>query len=126
MSRASFEEILERARGWPKDWQDAAAFMLFTIEKDYPNLYVPTDEERADIEAGLAECERAEFATDEEVAAVFRRNRRPHSGLARWQRGKSTRFSTTSPATIPPLPRRSWQVSIKWPVTPPVFQRQDA
>jgi predicted transcriptional regulator len=75
MSRDRIEEILARVRTWPKDWQDAAAFMLLSIEEDYPNLYVPTDEERADIEAGLAECERGEFATDEEVAAVFRRNR---------------------------------------------------
>jgi predicted transcriptional regulator len=35
-----------------------------------------SDEERADIEQGLAEADRGEFAAEAEVAAVFNRFRR--------------------------------------------------
>jgi predicted transcriptional regulator len=36
--------------------------------------YKLTEEERADIEDALAEAERGEFATDAEVAAMYKRH----------------------------------------------------
>lgn len=39
--------------------------------------YVLTPEERADIDASLAEAERGEFATDEEVRAVWAKHGLP-------------------------------------------------
>ena len=39
------------------------------------NVYQLSDEEESDINDALAEASRDEFATDEEVAAVFLRHR---------------------------------------------------
>ncbi len=36
--------------------------------------YELTEDERADVEEALAEAERGEFATDAEVAAMYRRH----------------------------------------------------
>jgi len=36
--------------------------------------YELTEDERADIEEALAEAERGEFATDDEVAAMYKRH----------------------------------------------------
>jgi predicted transcriptional regulator len=45
------------------------------LETTFPGLtqtpYVLTPEEEADLDASLAEAERGEFATDEEVRAVW-------------------------------------------------------
>jgi hypothetical protein len=75
MTKEQIEAVFERVRTWPEDWQADAISMLLALEKDYEDPYVPTDEERAGIEAGLAQAERGEFASDEEIAAVFRRGR---------------------------------------------------
>jgi predicted transcriptional regulator len=46
-----------------------------TLETTFPGLtqapYVLTLEEEADLDASLAEADRGEFATDEEVCAVW-------------------------------------------------------
>lgn len=38
-------------------------------------IYILTDEERTEIKKGLAEAGRGEYATDEEVEAVFKKFR---------------------------------------------------
>lgn len=66
------EQALEAVRRMPPDTQDAIAkFMLDLADEDEPEL-IPA-EHRAAVLEGLAEVERGEFATDEEVAAAFRR-----------------------------------------------------
>jgi predicted transcriptional regulator len=50
--------------------------MLLEMEKQDPYAAELTEEERADLREALAEAERGEFATDEEVEAVFARYRR--------------------------------------------------
>jgi predicted transcriptional regulator len=50
--------------------------VLLAIEQQDEEPYVLSDEERADAEAGLAEMDAGQFASDEEVAAVFNRFRR--------------------------------------------------
>jgi hypothetical protein len=77
MPREQIEAIFERVRTWPENWQENVAATLLAMERDYrnPRPYVPSVEDRVEIEAALAEMERGEFATDEEVAAAFRRNR---------------------------------------------------
>jgi len=45
------------------------------MEGQDTGVYRLSDEERAEIRAALAEIERGEVASDEEVAAVFNRNR---------------------------------------------------
>ena len=40
---------------------------------DPDDVYILTDEERKAVQEGLAEVERGEIATDEEVAAVYKK-----------------------------------------------------
>jgi len=75
MTKEQIEAVFERVRAWPVDWQEDAVSMLLALEKDYGDPYVLTDEEREGVEAGLAQAERGEFASDEEMAAIFRRGR---------------------------------------------------
>jgi predicted transcriptional regulator len=50
--------------------------MLLEMEAEATGVYHLTEEERREVELGMEEARRGEFATDEEVAAVFDRYRR--------------------------------------------------
>lgn len=79
MTKEQIEAVLERVKTWPKERQEKAAEILLVIESMGKSLgdgvYKLSEEERADLEQGLAEAERGEFATDEEVAALFNKYR---------------------------------------------------
>ena len=77
MTKEQIEQIFERVRTWPLEQQERAAAMLLLLEEQGTGVYELTDEELADIEEAEAEAERGEFATDEEVKALFDRYRRP-------------------------------------------------
>ena len=72
MTKEQIDEILNRVRTWPTDLQEDAARMLLAMEASDEPLEL-TPEEIADLEEALAEADRGEFATEEEVQAVFRR-----------------------------------------------------
>jgi predicted transcriptional regulator len=76
MTKEQINAVFERAREWPFERQEDAARMLLMMEEQDQQLYELSDEGRADLRQGLAEAERGEFATDEEVKAVFARYRR--------------------------------------------------
>ena len=71
MTKAQIEAVLERVRTWPPERQEDAARVLMAMEAEAASLYRLSAEERADIEAALAEIARGEVASDAEVAAVF-------------------------------------------------------
>jgi predicted transcriptional regulator len=73
MKNDDLEEILARVRTWAPDLQAEAIDLLLELEQDASDIYELTDEELADIREGLAEADRGEFATEEEIARVFRR-----------------------------------------------------
>lgn len=75
MTKEQLESIFDRVRGWPTEKQAEAVEVLQWLERKR-EAYVLSDEEMADIERGLAEFERGEVATDEEVAATFARFRK--------------------------------------------------
>jgi hypothetical protein len=72
----TIEEVLERVRHWPPQRQEDAVRILLAMEEQDAGVYRFSDAERAEVRAALAEIERDEVATDEEVAAVFDRYRR--------------------------------------------------
>lgn len=76
MTRDQIDAILERVRSWPPERQEDAANVLLAMEAEGTAPYELSEEERADLEEGLAEADRGEFATEEEVAAVFARFRK--------------------------------------------------
>lgn len=75
MTRSEIDAVLERVKTWPLERQEDAAAVLLRMEEVGTELYELSDEERADIVEGLAEAERGEFASQEEVDALLARYR---------------------------------------------------
>jgi hypothetical protein len=75
MTREEIRAVFERAQAWPDDRLEEAAHCLLSLERLGTGVYVLSDEEEADIAKAMAEIERGEVASDEEVAAVFNRYR---------------------------------------------------
>lgn len=75
MTKSQIEAVLERVRSWPPERQQDAARVLLAMEAEDAGTYRLSPEERADLQAALEEVARGEFASDEEVAAVFGRSR---------------------------------------------------
>jgi hypothetical protein len=73
------EGLIERAAALPEDAQaefvDAVADAMERIEAKHGRVYRLSDEERKGIERGLREMRDRRFASDDTVAAVFRRAR---------------------------------------------------
>ena len=66
-----FEQAVAAVSVLPDDVQDDLARMLLQLAGVEQPPYELTPEEAADIHASLAEAERGEFATDDEVRAVW-------------------------------------------------------
>ena len=75
MTKTEIDAVLERVRTWPPERQEDAVRVLLEIEAEQTGVYKLSEEERADIEEGMAEIRRGEFASDEEVAELFNRYR---------------------------------------------------
>jgi predicted transcriptional regulator len=69
------ETLLERITDWPKEAQAEVVKAIVDIETKYFGVYKLSAEERAAVLAAKAQAERGEFASDEEVAALFNRYR---------------------------------------------------
>ena len=65
------ERAIEAVSVLPEDVQDDLARMLLQLAGVDQPPYELTPEEAADIDASLVEAERGEFATDEEVRAMW-------------------------------------------------------
>lgn len=75
MTRDQIESVLERVRQWPRDRQEEAVDLLLALEAQGGDVYRPTPEQEAELEESLREIARGEVASEEEVAAAFRRKR---------------------------------------------------
>lgn len=65
---------IEAVRSLPKNRQDIAGEMLLTIAKqEAAPRYQPTPEQVEGIKEGLAQAERGELATDEEMDALYKK-----------------------------------------------------
>jgi len=71
----SMTEILERAveilRGLPPETQDAVARILLKLAGNEPSIIWLTPGEEESLRASLLEAERGEFATDDEMRAIW-------------------------------------------------------
>jgi predicted transcriptional regulator len=72
MTKHEIRAVLDRVLTWPADKQEAAADLLLMLEAQ-EEFYEPTEEERIAIREGLAQAKRGEFASDEEMAALWRK-----------------------------------------------------
>jgi len=71
MTKHEIKAVLDRVLTWPADQQENAAELLLALEARAGELYHPTEEEWAAVQAGLAEANRGEFATDEEMRELW-------------------------------------------------------
>jgi predicted transcriptional regulator len=76
LTKEQIEAVFGRVRTWPERRQEDAAKLLLAMEAHGTVVYQLSEEEQADIEESLAEIDRGEVASDEEVAEVFNRFRR--------------------------------------------------
>ncbi len=65
------KQAVETVSALPAERQDELARVLLQLAGVEQPPYALTPEEAADIDASLAEAERGEFATDEEVRAMW-------------------------------------------------------
>ena len=75
MTKPEIEAVLDRVQTWPPERQEDAVRVLLEMEAETTGVYHLTEDDRREIELSMAEARRGEFATDEEVAAVFDRYR---------------------------------------------------
>jgi predicted transcriptional regulator len=66
-------EAMEKLSRLPEGRQDELARMLIDVAANDLSPYELTEEELAAVEEGLAQAERGEFATDEDVAAMWKK-----------------------------------------------------
>ena len=66
------KEAIEVLRELPEERQETVARAILQYASS-DDVYHLSDEERAEVRAGLAEIERGDIASDEEVAAVMKR-----------------------------------------------------
>lgn len=72
----TLERLMERAASWPEEAQaELVRFMIDTEAKHF-GVYRLDDEDRTRIERSMAAARRGEFASDDEVAALFARYRK--------------------------------------------------
>lgn len=67
------EDVIEKVRKLPEDRQAYVAEVLEQIVADDGDLFVVPDEHRAAVLEGLAQAERGEFATDQDMAALWKK-----------------------------------------------------
>lgn len=65
------EQAVATVSALPDDVQDEAARMLLQFAGNEQVVHQLTPEEEADLDASIAEAERGEFVTDEDVRAMW-------------------------------------------------------
>ncbi|KAB0681280.1 hypothetical protein [Aureimonas leprariae] len=73
---ALLEIAIEQVRALPPERQEEIAQVLLEMAATDEDVYVLTPAEKASLAASIAQAERGEFASDEEVEAIWAK----HSG----------------------------------------------
>jgi predicted transcriptional regulator len=76
MFSKELQEILKRVETWPKAAQEQAVASLQALEHELLAPYELTEDDKRAINRGLEAARRGDFATEEEVEAVFAKFRR--------------------------------------------------
>ena len=73
MTKEDIKAVLDRVLTWPPERQENAVEMLLMLEAQEGEFYHPSDDEWAAIQEGLEQARRGEFASDEEMEALWKR-----------------------------------------------------
>jgi predicted transcriptional regulator len=65
------ERAIEAARALPPEMQDEIAAVVLQLAGEEPPVYELTAEEEASLQESLEQAARGEFATDEELRAIW-------------------------------------------------------
>lgn len=76
MAKEKIDTVLERVRSWPEQRQEEAVRMLEAMERSGTGVYRLSPEERASVLEGLAEAERGEFVSEEDLQAFWNRHQK--------------------------------------------------
>jgi hypothetical protein len=71
MTKDQLELVLGRVITWPKEAQDELLRSVERIEAAKVGVYNLSADERTAVEQGLAQADRGEFVSDEEMDAFF-------------------------------------------------------
>ena len=66
-------EVLARAESWPDALQEEAVQTLLTLEERGTGIFHISDDVWADMQEGLAQAERREFVSEEDMAKANKR-----------------------------------------------------
>jgi predicted transcriptional regulator len=72
MAPKTLDDVLERAKAWPEEDRKTLIEYARELEAQRTGVYLLSDDERAAIAVGRAQAARGEFATDEEMAALWK------------------------------------------------------
>ena len=72
---STLAKMLPRIEAWPDEDQEALAEAARAIEAERTGVYVLSEDENRAIELGMEAARRGDFATDEDLAALFRKAR---------------------------------------------------
>ncbi len=75
MVAKALKDILTRVESWPERAQEEAAASLQAIEDELREPYQLTDADKEAVDRGLEAVRKGEFATDQDVEAVFAKYR---------------------------------------------------
>ncbi len=75
MTREQIAALTERVAAWPEEAQAELLRSLLRIETKFSGVHHLSADEAAAVEEGLAQADRAEFVSDDEMAALFERRR---------------------------------------------------
>ena len=75
MTKEEINAVLDAIRSWPREDQEELADIARAVEARRSDVYVMTEEERVAVRQGLAEADRGEFVSDEDMEAFWKRNR---------------------------------------------------
>jgi hypothetical protein len=71
MTKDEVALVLERAGSWPEEAQIRLIRAALDIEREHDGLYRLDEAERSDIQEAVAEFERGEAASEQDVKSVF-------------------------------------------------------
>ena len=74
MTKEQINAVLEGVRSWPQEDQEELVEIAREIEAQRTGVYVMTDAERAAVREGLAQADRGEFVSDEEMESFWKRH----------------------------------------------------
>jgi predicted transcriptional regulator len=78
MTAKALKDVMERVESWPKEAQEELAEIAREMEAGLlGGTYHASAEELAGIDRGLKAARDGEFASEEDVEAVFAKHRRP-------------------------------------------------